>query len=177
MLLYIIVQHFALYRSEFLHSWNACVCNIHESLHVRVCPFAVPTCPCDQWFVSVCLLSRALRHWAICNQAGSQEAHIGAHMAGHHAPAQSPPTQSHADKCTCLYSTSKCEIIMCAFPVCSSQLLMFFVLCQELYHLPSLCLFTVIHWQLAVQTKVSSFSLLLHAHPASFLKKKKMPKH
>lgn len=87
----------------------------HERLHVHVCPFAVPVCPCGRWFVSVCLLSRALRHCAICNQAGSQEAHIGAHMTGHHTPAHSPPTQSHTDTFTCLYSTCKCQIIMFAF--------------------------------------------------------------
>lgn len=79
----------------------------------RVC--VLPVCPCGQWLESVCLLSRALRHCAICNQAGSQEAHIGAHMAGHLAPAQSPPTQSHVDICTCLCSTSKREIFVCTF--------------------------------------------------------------
>lgn len=69
--------------------------------------------PCGQWFVSVCLLSITLRHCAICNQAGSQEAHIGAHMAGHHAPTQSQ-APSHANTCTCLHFTPNCEIVMCA---------------------------------------------------------------
>lgn len=52
-------------------------------------------CPCGRWFESCFLLSWTFRHRAICNQAGSQEAHTGAHMAGLRSPAQPPPTRSH----------------------------------------------------------------------------------
>lgn len=57
--------------------------------------------------MSAWLLSGALRHCAICNQAGSQEAHTGAHMA--EAPRANSPssTQSHTDTCT---HTPPCDV-------------------------------------------------------------------
>ena len=93
----------------FLHCIKV---NSHSGLQVHVRPFAVP-----MWaqFVSVCLLSRVLRHCAICIQAGSQEAHTGAHMAGHRSPTQSQPTQSHAYMCTGLHSSWKCIISIVLF--------------------------------------------------------------
>lgn len=79
--------------------------------------------PCGQWFMSVCLPSRPLRQYTICSQAGSQEAHKGAHMAEHRAPEQSPPThhmQAHAhewtmhlrrDNCWCFCHFCHCNFL------------------------------------------------------------------
>lgn len=85
------------------------------SMTVCICVCVHLPCPCCQWSMSVCLTSGALRHSAICNRAGSQEAHVGFHMAGYRAPAQSPPTRAHADPCTCLYFASKSDISMRLF--------------------------------------------------------------
>lgn len=80
-----------------------------------------------------------------------------------------PPTQSHAD--TCLYSTSNCDIIMCAFAIS-------YILLKKLWRTQSssfpLSLFSP--WftnNLLFRNKLSSFIFLLRARPGSFLKKKK----
>lgn len=67
-------------------------------VHVKFAPSCTypNLCPCGRRFESCFLLSWTFRHRAICNQAGSQEAHTGAHMAGLRSPAQPPPTRSHA---------------------------------------------------------------------------------
>ncbi|KAA8586104.1 hypothetical protein FQN60_007673, partial [Etheostoma spectabile] len=55
-------------------------------------------------YCRVCLLSRALRHFAICNQAGSQEAHIthGCTMRQHSPnPPNHMQTQTHASDDGC----------------------------------------------------------------------------
>lgn len=68
----------------------------YVTLSLRPLVRARNLCPCGRRFESCFLPSWTFRHRAICNQAGSQEAHTGAHMAGLRSPAQPPPTRSHA---------------------------------------------------------------------------------